>query len=156
MSSANSPECTYMPSVQSQESVPEPQKAKTEAGWIKKGRTHRVLLLITPPLGQWLIVLVWNSPSPPLPSLLFNVMEAQPLSFFALISLCSWGFCLGRNVVWVLMTVCLMIPSPPPTFKLLPFFGDKGRTEDPEGITSYTWGLGPKFWGLGVAHTCFM
>ncbi|XP_054430170.1 zinc finger C4H2 domain-containing protein isoform X2 [Pteronotus mesoamericanus] len=32
MSSANSPQCTNMPSVQSQESVPEPQKAKTEAG----------------------------------------------------------------------------------------------------------------------------
>ena len=32
MSSTNSPECTYMPSVQSQESVQESQKAKTEAG----------------------------------------------------------------------------------------------------------------------------
>lgn len=52
MSSANSPECTYMPSVQSQESVPEPQEAKTEAGWMKRGRINRALLLITPPLGQ--------------------------------------------------------------------------------------------------------
>lgn len=52
MSPTNSPECTYMPSVQSQESVQEPQKAKTEAGWMKRGRTLRALLLITSPLGQ--------------------------------------------------------------------------------------------------------
>lgn len=52
MSPANSPECTYMPSMQGQESVPEPQKAETEAGWIKKGRAHEALLIITPHLDQ--------------------------------------------------------------------------------------------------------
>lgn len=49
-------------------------------------------------------------------------MEAQPLSHFALLSALGVSG-LGRDVVQVLMTVCLIIPS------LSPLFEAEGRTE---------------------------
>lgn len=99
---------------------------------------------------------MWNNPSPPLPSLLFNVMEAQSLSYFADISFCSRLSFSGRHVVQVLITVCLIIPSFTLTFQALLLFGAKDRAEGPDvSSVSSAWRLGPKIWALGEAHILF-
>lgn len=61
-------------------------------------------------------------------------MEAQPLSHFAGISFCSQLPLSGRDVVKVLITVCLIIPSLTLTFQALLLFGAKDRAEGPDMI----------------------
>ena len=61
---------------------------------------------------------------------------------------------LGRDVVQVLMTVCLIIPSLPPAFQALLLLGAKARAEGPNVILSLVpegWDLRSEGWGRPIS-----
>lgn len=104
MSPTDSSKCTYMPSLQSQESVTEPQKAKTEARWMKRRWKARPLLIVNPPFGQSDRCPDFLKITPSFPSRVFYLIcwENNPLSLLFFLS--ALGLSVSRTaVVWVLM-----------------------------------------------------
>lgn len=105
MPPTDSSKCAYMSSLQSQESVTEPQKAKTEARWMKSRWRGRPLLVINPLFGQSDKCSDFFLISLPHPYWVFYLIcwKNNPL-LFALISFCSWNLWLRTAVLWVLIT----------------------------------------------------
>lgn len=152
MPPANSPECTHMPSVQSQKSVPEPQEAQTEAGWMKKGGTHGTLLFC--PIGQndWCLDVKKILPNPSQVSYLMwqKHNSAFPLLYF----ISTFGISsLGRVQVLITMSDDLFFTTniSAPCWELR----EEQKTHMCISVTRI-WDLKLKrcgVWGLGTANT---